>query len=304
MIRVAAILAIAGCLACATAGPARADLSSRLGALEGSNLTGYLGPLPKALSSTLNSGIFQSGDVPVGGLHLQVGLQVTAAEFDSGDRTFTPTDPFGFTPVNATKAPTIIGDGNAVAVPDNGGSTPVYPGGLDISQFVLPVPQVTIGDIMGTRATVRWFSSTFSNSDIGKIDFFGIGGQHSLSQYMHAAPVDLALGAFYQTLKLGDGLLDTKAMHVDLTASKKLGGLLRLEPYVSVGYDTFDMSVKYKYTGSGSSAGGDDLNVKFDRISNKHLAAGVSLTLALVKIHAEVVSAANTGAAVGLSLGR
>jgi hypothetical protein len=304
MIRHAGNLAIAVVLACTLASPARADLSSRLGALEGSNLKGYLAPLPDAMSSTLNSGLFQSGAISQGSPHLQLGIHVAGVTFDDKDRTFTPTDPFGYQATNPTNVPTIVGDGNAVSVPDNGGNTPVYPGGLDISQFLLPVPQLTVGDIMGTRATLRWLSLDTKNSDLGKFDFFGVGAQHSISQYFKGLPVQVAVGGFYQKLKLGDGLLDTHSMHFDVTASKKFGGLLQLEPYVSVGYDTFDMKVKYTFTGNGAPAGGEPLSVKFDTISNKHLAAGATLTLAIVKLHAEVVSAALNGAAVGLSIGR
>jgi hypothetical protein len=303
MIRLAVLLAIAGMLACAFVSPASADLSSKLGALEGNNLKGYLGPLPKAMSTTMNSGIFQSGYVPKAGFNLALSVQVTGASFEDKDRLFTPTDPFGFQPNTPTQVPTIVGNENAVAVPDNGGSTPVYPGGLNISQFLLPVPQLTIGTVMGTRATVRWFAMNFKDSDIGKIDFLGVGAQHSLSQYFPNLPVDLALGGFYQKLKIGDGLLDTKAMHFDVTASKRFGGIVKFEPFVSVGYDTYDMSVKYKFTGAGSPVGGDELTVDFDRLSNKHLAAGAQISLAVVKLHAEVVSAANTGAAFGLSFG-
>jgi hypothetical protein len=303
MIRVAVILAIAGMLGCSLVSPASADLSSKLGALEGSNLKGYLGPLPSAMSTTMNSGIFQSGYVPKQGFSLALSVQVTGATFEDEDRAFTPTDPFGFQPNTPTDVPTIVGDEDAVAVPDNGGSTPVYPGGLNISQFLLPVPQLTIGSIMGTRATVRWFAMDFDNNEIGKIDFLGIGAQHSVNQYFPNLPVDVAVGGFYQKLKLGDGLLDTKAMHFDVTASKRFGTFIKFEPFVSVGYDTYDMSVKYTFTGAGSPVGGEELSVDFDKLSNKHIAAGAQLSLAVVKLHAEFVSAANTGAAIGLSFG-
>lgn len=298
MNRLAVLLAIAGMLACALVSPASADLSSKLGALEGNNLKGYLAPLPNAMSTTMNSGIFQSGGVPKQGFSVNFGVHINGASFEDADRVFTPTDPDGS---QSGPVPTVVGDG--AAVPHNGPyGQAVYPGGLDISQFLLPMPQLTIGSVMGTRATVRWFAMDFKNNEIGKIDFLGVGAQHSLNQYIQGLPVDVAIGGFYQKLKLGDGLLDTKALHFDVTASHKFGGLIKLEPYVSVGYDTFDMKVKYKFTGSGPQ-NGETLTVDFDQIKNKHLAAGAQLSLAVVKLHAEFVSAANTGAAIGLSFG-
>ncbi len=302
MNRLAALFALVATLASALASPARADLSSRLGALAGANLERYLSPLDEGLSTTLNSGIFQTGSVAKTGLHVTFTLQVTGAEFADKDRTFTPVDPYGFSPGMPSRAPTIVGNGQAVR---NADSTVVFPGGLDIAQFVLPVPQLTVGSFLGTQATVRWLSIDVNNSDVGRISFFGLGAQHSLSQYLPHLPVDVAAGAFYQTLKVGDGVLDTKAFHVDVTASRRFGAIVRVEPYASVGLDTYAMKVKYTYTGATTATAthGETIGIDFDRLTNKHLAAGAQLSFPGVKLYAEVVSAANTGAAFGLRFG-
>ncbi len=300
MIRPAAILILAGVVLAAAAPAAHADLSGKLGALTGDNAKGYLSPLPKALSSTLNSAIFTSGYVPKSGLTFTVGVRVMGSAFDDKDRTFTPTDPDGFTSVTPTPVPTVIGDPASVPVAGVGGTIANYPGGLDVNQFNIAVPELTIGSIAGTKATVRWFSATLGNSDYGKLELMGFGAQHSLSQYFPGLPADVALGAFYQTFKLGDGLVDTKALHVDVTASKRYGGVFKLQPYVSVGYDTFSMDVSYKSTTNP----GDNIAISMDKESNVHLAAGAQLSLAFLQFHAEVFKAANSGASIGLSLGR
>ena len=302
MIRRAVILAVAGVFLATLAPPARADLSGKLGALSGDNAKGYLSPMPKALSSTLNSAIFTSGNVPESGLTFTVGVRVMGSAFDDKDRTFDPTYPLpdGFTATTPGPVPTVIGDPTGLHVAGPGGTGADFPGGLDVNQFTIAVPELTIGTIAGTKATVRWFSATLGDSDYGKLELLGFGAQHSLSQYFPGIPADVALGAFYQTFKLGGGLLDTKALHVDVTASRHYGGTFKLQPYVSVGYDTFSMDVSYKSTTNP----GDDIAISMDKESNVHLAAGAQLSLAFLQFHAEVFKAANSGASIGLSLGR
>ena len=67
--------------------------------------------------------------------------------------------PPGFTSVPPIQqAPTVIGDGGAVAQSGQGGATQYYPGGFDIDQFTFAAPQLTVGNVMGTRAVVRWWT--------------------------------------------------------------------------------------------------------------------------------------------------
>jgi hypothetical protein len=299
MTRLAVILVLVGWFAATLAPPARASLSDKLGALTAENAQGYLSPLPKALSSTLNSGIFASGRVPTSGFELTLGVRVMGVSFDDGDRNYTPTDPPGFLSNGPASVPTMIGNEAGAVVPGQGGTTMIYPGGFNISQFALPVPELTVGTVFGTRAVVRWFSADLGNSDYGKLDVFGIGGQHSVSRYLKFLPADVAVGALYQTFKLGDGLLDTKALHVDVTASRRFGKMISVEPYVSVGYDTFSMDVSYKDSADPTN----NISLTMKKQTNAHLAAGAQLSLVVAKLQAEVFSAANTGASIGLSFG-
>jgi hypothetical protein len=299
MIRLAVILALVGLFATSLAPPARADLSEKLGGLTAQNAKGYLSPLPKALSSTLNSGIFPSGRVPKRSFGLTLGVRVMGASFDDGDRTYTPTDPDGFLGLGSTPVPTVIGSEAGAFVPGQGGTQMIYPGGFDIDKFPLAVPELTVESAFGTRAVVRWFAADLGDSDYGKLELLGIGGQHSLSQYFPSLPADVAFGVFYQTLKIGDDLLDTKALHVDVTASRRFGKAITIEPYVRVGYDTFSMDVDYKDTEDPSN----NYSLSMDKQSNAHLAAGATLSLVVAKLQAEVFSAATTGASIGLSFG-
>lgn len=289
----------AGALTLALAAPSYAQLSANLGALTPENVKGYLDPLPKALSSTLNMAAFTTANIPLAGFNLTVGIEAMGVTFADKDRTYSPKDPDGFTSTGAVAAPTVIGDVTSVSQAGQGGTTLFHPGGFDISQFVIAVPQVSIGSVMGTRAVLRWVEFDAGDSELGKISLLGIGVQHSLNHYIQGLPFDLAAGAMYQTFKLGENdLIDTKAMHGELTASKKVG--MFFQPYVGLGYDTFKMEVNYDQTVGGSN---QSFNVKFDDQNSFHGTVGLLLGFPMVKLHAQVDQGAETGAAIGLRFG-
>ncbi len=285
-----AVLAVA-----ALAAPASAQLSDNLGALTGDNAAGYLNPLVKGLSGTMNAAIFHTGRIPKQSLGFQIGARLMGVNFDDGDRTYSPTDPPGFTSTGSVKAPTVIGDTKSVSQPGQGGTTLYHPGGFDIGQFAFAAPQLTVGTVFGTQATIRWISIEIGDSDLGKFDLFGIGGQHSISQYFPDLPLDVAVGAFYQHFKIDDTLVDAKTWHFDVTGSRDYGVL---QPYAGIGFDTIDMKSEYTESGTGST-----IAVDFDPESNFHLTLGSEASLAILKLYGEVNFAAQTGVAVGLSFG-
>ena len=278
--------------------PAAAQLTENLGALSQENAKKYLGPLPDAFSGTMNSAIFTSGKVPKTGINFSIGLKVMGINFDSGDRLFTPTDPPGFSSVAPVQqAPTVIGSTSAVTQNGQGGATLYYPGGFDITEFAFAAPQASIGSLMGTRAVVRWFSHNFGAHDLlTKVNYFGVGAQHSITQYFTTLPVDIAVGAFYQEFKANDHLMDIKTTHADVTVSKSFP---ILQPYGAIGFDIFNMDASYE----DSTNPGNTIAVSFDQTSHIHMTAGVAANLAFVALHAEANFAATNGVAVGLSVG-
>ncbi|HKQ56429.1 MAG TPA: DUF6588 family protein [Candidatus Eisenbacteria bacterium] len=297
--RIAVFLALALAAAAAVAPPAGAQLQDNLGALSGDNAKKYLGPLPDALSGTMNSAIFTSGKVPMMGVTFQLGVKLMGIKFDDADRLFTPTDPPGFTSVAPyEQAPTVIGAGSAVTQNGQGGTAVYYPGGFDVGEFAFAAPQLTIGSVLGTKAVIRWASGNFSSDNfIEKISFFGIGAQHSISRYLPPLPIDLAAGVFYQSFKINENLLESKAIHVDVTGSKDFA---LLQPYAAIGFDSFKLDALYE----DSTNPGNNISVDFDRKTNVHLTAGLLANLPVVKIHAEANIAATNGLAVGLSFGK
>jgi hypothetical protein len=292
-------VALAGIFLSGLAATASAQLEANLGALSGENAKGYLSPLPNALSTTMNSAVFRSGYVPKMGLNFEIGVGVMGISFDKADRTYTPVDPAGFQSTEQVTAPTIIGDTQAVEQQGQAGTVLYHPGGFDIDNFTVAVPQLMIGSVAGTRAVVRYISLDLGDTDLGKFKLWGLGAQHSISQYFPTLPVDLAVGAFYQQFKIGDNdLVKTNAFHADVTGSRRFGVL---QPYAAVGFDTFGMRIKYT---SQTVDPDQKIDVKFDNKTHAHLTGGVLATLAFVRLNAEFDIAAENGLAVGLSFGK
>lgn len=275
---------------------ASAQLEANLGALEGDNARGYLQPLAGALSSTLNASVFQSGYVPTNQFTFQIQGNVMGVEFDDDDRSYQPADPTGFqSQDDGFTAPTVIGDTLSVAQNGQGGATLFHPGGFDLETFTVAAPQLTIGGFYGTQALVRWISIDLGDSDLGELELLGVGAQHSISQYMGPVPpVDLAIGVMFQSFKIGDGLVDAQTYQVNVTGSKRFSVF---EPYLGLGYDSFDMESEYDAT--------DDtrVSVDFDPENAFHFTAGGRLNFQFVRLHAEFNVAAETGFAAGLSVG-
>jgi hypothetical protein len=284
-------------IACAIASPAAAQLEGNLGALTPENVKGYLAPLPSALSGTLTSSVFQGASIPVAGFNVSLGVHAMAVTFSDDDRTYNPSDPPWFQSTAPVDAPTVIGSTQTVSQPGQGGTSLAHPGGFDLSQFAVAVPQLQIGSVLGTRLVLRYITLDLGDAELGDLSLFGIGAQHSISRYFPGLPVNLAAGVFYQSFKIGeDDLIDTRAFQFGVTASKTFGFA---EPYAMLGFDHFGMEVNYK----NESIGTQDINVELDADNNVHFTGGVLLGFPVAKLFAEFNLAAQPGAALGLRVG-
>jgi hypothetical protein len=279
------------------AAPASAQLEANLSSLGEENVQLYLDPMPNSLSAMLNAAIFRTGDVPKMGFNFSIDAKGMVANFDDDDREYQTVASGGF---SSTTAPTVIGDTEGV-VQDGGpgGASVAYPGGFDMEKFAVAVPQVSIGSVMGTRAIVRYIKlDSWTESDLGDMEVFGIGAQHSISQYFEGFPIDMAGGVMYQNYKIGDEVIDANTWAFNVTGSKKFGATINVEPYVGVGVDSFEMKANYL-----DSSLGEKVEVEFDRQNDLHLALGTGVNMPVVRLHAEYTIAAESGFAGGLSFG-
>lgn len=281
-------------VALGAAGPAHALLEDNLGTLDTQQTEGYLGPFATGLSGALNSGIFRSGNVPTAGVSLTLDIRGAYVSFSDDDREYKTPELPGYP---STTAPTVIGDTQSVSVNGAGGTQFTYPGGFDMSNFGAAVPQLTIGNILGTRAMIRWLSLSLGDEDLGDFSFFGLGGQHSISRYLPGLPVDLAAGVMWQKFSIGDDVVKATALAFNVTGSRRFGTGVVIEPYAGLGIDSFSMDAKY------DTSDDESVTVEFDRQNDVHLTLGTGLDFPGVKVHAAYDIAATNGFSGGISFG-
>lgn len=113
--------------------------------------------------------------------------------------------PYGPGDADEAIVPTVIGDTEAVLRPGEAGTQHYFSGGFDIDDFSIAVPQLTIGNLLGTRITARWIAVKLGDEseDLGDLELLGLGAQHSITQYIPDLPVDLAVGGSPPDLQPG-----------------------------------------------------------------------------------------------------
>jgi hypothetical protein len=283
------------------------DIEDQLSAYTGENGVGYLQPMADAVGSNLNSGLFQSAHIPTSGMYFAVELKVMSVLFSDDDRMFDAKTEAGFSPSTTAEAPTVVGPGEVVIVPGEGGTSFIFPGGFDLNSFALVAPQLRFGSYMGTEALIRYFALDVGDTDMGTLTLFGFGLRHSISQYLGPDfPVDLAGGFFWQSFKLGENnaggdLLDASAFTIGVQASKRYGaGMAYVEPYAGLSMDRFSMDVSYEIEGIEEPVVTD---IEFETSTTVHLTLGLAARFAFVGANAEYNIADQSGFSLGLSFG-
>jgi hypothetical protein len=290
------ILGAAVAAVLAGSAPSEADLTSNLSTLAPDQAAGYLGPFVSGLSATMNSGVYRGGDIPLAGLSVRLDLQASYISFSDDARTYRAA---AFSGYPEADVPTVIGDPNGAVVTNttNGSLTFQHPGGFDVANFGLPVPQLTIGNVVGTRLMGRYAKVNFSEGAIDKVELWGIGAQHSLSQWFSGLPVSVAVGAMIQSVQVGeDDLVKADMYSLNVTGSKRYGTGITLEPYVGLGIDSLKMESNYE-------SGSEQFKVDFDRANDFRGTLGLNLAMPVVSAHIEGYLAAENGIAGSISVG-
>jgi hypothetical protein len=272
-------------------------LEDNLSAFTGDNAEGYLKPLQEAFGQGLNSNFFTTAAIPSTGLHARLEIKAMSVFFGNADKTFmaVPDDNFGSQ--EPVEAPTVVGSGQSVIAPGPGGTTYAFPGGFDLKSLTIGVPQITVGGFRGTELVGRWFSVNSGDAEIGDVSFWGLGVRHSISQYFPEAPVDLAVGVFYQKFDLGTDLVNAKTFSAGVQGSKGFG---LLTPYAGLSLDTVSMDVSYN-ADTGDST--EKINLDLSSETTVHLTLGASLGLGVVRLNAAADIAKMTEVSAGLGFG-
>lgn len=300
------------CLGCvfvivALAVPATAQVEDQLSAYTGRNSTGYLQPLADAFGAGLNDAFFRTAYIPPSKVRVSLEVLVMGVIFGDDDRTFSATTEQGFIPETTVSAPTIVGDGKAVIVNGQGGTSFAFPGGFDLNSFGLAVPQIRISSFRGTEAVIRYIAFNTGDAELGDLSLYGLGARHSISQYFDEDfPVDIAAGFLWQSFSVGENesgndLISTSAFTAGVQGSKRFpAGFATFEPYTALSLDTFKMDVEYQADVDGTEV---NVDVDFERDTSLHWTVGLSLNLVAVAIYGEYNVASQNSFSLGVALG-
>jgi len=243
------------------------DLGSTLSKVAQPYAQAYAAPAVNAFGMDLNSGLFHTakvgGMLPFG-LNLYVGVKVGGALVPSSDKSFNLAfqdsvpvyvlgQLIGYQQAtdSVINAPTIFGTtdkkgtiktyvGNSLVRTDS-----TIAGLVNTSIAPLPIPQLGLGSLFGTDVMVRWLPQ-IKISNYGKLQLFGWGLRHSVSQYIPLVPVDIAVQLGFQNFSIkdtaGNNIFKASTFAANLEVSKTFaivtvyGGLQVENSKVDIGY--------------------------------------------------------------------
>ncbi len=267
--------------------------------LSSDNVQGYIQPLLDGFGANLNSGFPGSARIRKAGLTFRLQVVGMGTLIGDAEKTYlaTPPEPYPQEPIET--ATVFGGEGAIVSIPA-GARYRFQNGQIDTRIIPFAVPQLTIGDFLGTQATIRYLPIP-AFEEYPEINLFGIGVRHSISQYFPFFPVDVAVGGFYQTLSVGE-YLDTKATAFAAQVSKTF---FLLTLYGGLQYETTDVNLSYTYTGPLPTGSASDRNVSINfKTENKfRTTAGVALSLRVIFLHADISVGNVTVISAGIGLG-
>ncbi len=144
------------------------------------------------------------------------------------------------------KGHTFLVNGEEVNVASTKFKTDVYGALGDLPFMPLAAPQLTVGTVLGSCLSIRYLPSVQFNSDLGKMNYFGIGVMHNPNVWLGGTlPVDLGIGVFIETMNVGD-IFKSKATQFSLFAGKTLGpSFFNVQPYAGISVETSTIKVNY-----------------------------------------------------------
>jgi len=173
----------------------------------------------------------------------------------------------------------------------------------NLTIFPQPAVQLDIGNVIGTRASIRYFPSV-DIKDLGKISLWGLGFIHNVGfWFKNPLPVELGVGFFYQKLDVGD-IFVNNSTQFGLYISKQLGMIISFTPYMGVTFESSSTSVSYTYN-FDTPAGFQTTKIDFDLDgeNNVGLTIGGSFNLPVVSLNVDYKIAKINTLTAGLSLG-
>jgi hypothetical protein len=167
--------------------------------------------------------------------------------------------------------------------------------------------QLTVGTVLGTHASLRYFPSVEIDG-LGKLSFWGFGAIHNPATWLkNPFPIDVGIGYFYQKMKVGN-IIESTATQFGIYAGKTIGMIISITPYAGLTFESSKTTVTYDYQSNQEIAPGVSVpkqKIRLDLAGNNSSAfvLGVNVKLAVVNINADYKIAKTKTASAGISFG-
>ncbi len=260
---------------------------------------GYIQPIADLFGANMNSGFYHSAAIPAEGFHLSFKIIAMGSLVSDDQKSYDIVLPAGFNVAGSSlKTATVFGDeGTLFTDVASGFSYRGSDGILSSSIFPLAVPQLTIGSVKGTEVSVRFGMVPEIKDDndkliVPKTTLWGIGGRHSISQYIQNSPLDIAVGINYGKFTVGD-FIELSALSFGAQASKEFSLLI-----LYGGLQSEKSTMNLKYTSTDPTVP-PLVDIDLDGANTFRLTLGAGLNLGVFKLFGD----ANFGSVTTLSLG-
>ncbi|HUI10751.1 MAG TPA: DUF6588 family protein [Bacteroidota bacterium] len=216
---------------------AQSNFEKTLDQFNQNDVKGYIQPFGDLFGTDMNAGMFHSAEIARTGFHMSFEIVGMASMVGDAQKTYTLNSPVG-----SFKTATIFGGGRDSLINPKTGQ-PYYGiagGFINTPALPLAAPQITIGDVFGTRAIIRYIGIP-ALSGLPSASLFGIGAQHSVNQWLPVIPLDVAAHIYYSKFSFGD-LINFSGLAIGAQASKSFS-VLRV--YGGLQWEKSSMEVKY-----------------------------------------------------------
>jgi hypothetical protein len=299
--RMMRIAVLAGLLcSCAFPGAfAQTELEKALKQYNGDAVTGYIQPVADLFGADIQAGYYHNAAIPVSGFSLGFDIVVMGSIVQDAQKYYTANTPPGFTPATFKTATIFGGKGTTIFnTLISGLQFKGSDGILNTSIFPLIVPQLRVGSLYGSDVTLRFITlPSIGDNKFPVVTLWGVGVRHSISQYLNQSPVDIAVGAYYNSFKVGD-LIDFKGYAFNAQASKSIKILIL---YGGLAYENSRMNLKYSSTDPTAPP---IVDINLDGANKFRFTLGVGLSLGILKVFADANFGSVANYSAGIGFGR
>jgi hypothetical protein len=278
---------------------AQTDLENVIKQQSAETVAGYIQPLVDMFGANMHAGYYHSAYIPETGFSVGFDLIAMGSVVQDAQRKYMANTPAGFDPVSFETATIFGSKGSTVSDKTiTGLQFKGSDGIINTSMFPLAAPQLRIGSLYGTEALLRFaIIPSMNDNTIPVTTLWGIGANHSISQYIPNSPLDIAAGVFYDSFTMGD-IINFKGITANLHASKSIKILII---YGGVAWEKSTMNLKYN---SSDTSVREEVNLDLTGSNKFRFTMGVGVSLGILKIFADANFGSVTHYSGGIGFGR